>query len=112
MKQAELIKRILAGEALLVAEYRSGTAETIRWRDGETGRALEAVAVRHSIECGTKSIQVSERTPEGFKPENFQAPAKKGQMVVWHVTGMTTQRGVTSGTGTFEPLETDDRVKI
>lgn len=105
MKKADVTNAMLAGAFLIVAEYRSGAAEVINWRDKDTGRALSATVLRHVIEVGQHSVTVNERVPEGAKVEDIKFPAKKGDKVLLHLSSMETTKGMISVRGRIEPIE-------
>jgi len=104
MTAAEFTKRALAGERLLIVEYRGGAAEQIQWRDNTTGKTLTAIVAKHNVESGPNAVSVSERTGENYKIDDFKPAGKKGQLMVWHVNSLIPNKGSLSGTGTFEPL--------
>jgi len=104
MKKEELLKRLEAGECLLVGEYRRGLAETIKWRDKVTKEQLQAPTVRHTIETATKSLTLNERPVEGFKVEDWKQTIPTGTRVVVLVTQYQVQGGAVAVRGTCEPL--------
>src|ERR1043165_9560975 len=53
------LKEWMAGEFLALGEYRMSKAEVINWRDKTTGRAMSAPMLRHTVEFGSLSVQVS-----------------------------------------------------
>lgn len=82
MNMNELAERIRKGECLMLVEYRSSEVERIKFRDKETGKAEEMVKLSHTVEAGTSSFKVSERTNGDFRPDEYRPAFKKGQAVV------------------------------
>lgn len=87
MKLAELTKRIMAGEFIIVGEYRGSKAELGRVRE-EGGGVRTFGILKHRVELGAEALPVVEDTRDmkDFKPETYVAPFKKGQKVAVHVT--------------------------
>lgn len=104
MTKLELQKRIEAGDCLIVAEYRRGVAETLKWRDKATRQAMSGPTIRHTVETATKSISVNERPDDGFVVDTFKQPLAKGSPCVVIVTMYQMQAGAVSVRGTVEPL--------
>lgn len=100
-KAAETWKQ---GAIILCVEYRSSFAETINWRDKATGRATSAPILRHTVEAGNTSIAVVERVPDNFNVETYNAPFKKGEIVLLHLSELNSERGVTKARGTLTRL--------
>lgn len=109
MNETTFINRVRAGAVLAVGEYRHSKAEMIAWRDKQTGRAMTAPVLRHTVELGDQSVAVSERVPDSItKLEDLPpVPFKKGQMVVLHVEELTRNLGQFSARGKLEPFETN-----
>jgi len=100
------MKALLAGQPLLVAEYRRGAAETISYRDKKTGKAASLVVLRHTLETESKSLAVSEFVEvDKIKVETWKQPFAKGTKVVVHLTGLEEKQGATTCKGTIETLE-------
>jgi len=92
------------GAPLMVVEYRSGQAESMSFRDKETGRQREFSKCSHHVEAGSLSIQVSEFLPDGQSVAGWTAPFKKGTIVLFKVKSLTSEKGAWKATGVFEPL--------
>jgi hypothetical protein len=92
------------GHQVVVVEYRNSVAETITWRDKESQKAMSAPILRHNVETETGPMVVDERQGEGFRPEDYKAPFKKGQRCLLHFNDMETQRGVLRARGVLQPL--------
>lgn len=107
MKQAELIKRVLAGEILALGEYRHSKKEMLEWRDKQTGKALSAPILRHTVEFGDVSVAVSERVKDGTKLEDVNWPWVKSQRVVLRVQEIESKLGMVSARGVLEAFESE-----
>lgn len=102
MKEAvELFQR---GKVVAVGEYRSSKPETIHYRDRESGKAAEFSQLRHTVEFNGESVQVSERVGDDFKPAEYRAPFKKGDMVLVELQSMEIVRGSISVRGVVHPV--------
>ena len=104
MKKAEVLPKVLNGEPLMIVEYRSSNAETIPWRDKETGRAINLNLLSHNVEAGTRTIRVSERVPEGTDLTKYEAPFKRGQLCVLHLEEFGREKGSFTARGKMELL--------
>jgi len=88
------------GEFIAIGEYRMSKAEEISWRDKQTGRAMSAPILRHTIEFGSLGVSVSERVPEGRKLEDIKVVGlHKGDKVAVYLTELLTQKGMVSARG-------------
>jgi len=105
MKITELSERVRKGEVVAVGEYRMSKAETINWRDKQSGAAKSAVVLRHVVEVGDKSVTVNERVPDGVKEGDVKVAWSKGQLVVLHLDSWVTERGTVTCRATLELLE-------
>lgn len=104
-KKSEIMDRVMRGERVIICEYRSSKMENIAWRDKESGKAMSAAVIRHTLESGPDSVTVNERTAADFDSSKWVAPAKKGQLVALHFTEFKTERGLMSARGTLEIIE-------
>jgi len=99
----EMFKR---GEKVILAEYRFGKAEHIKYRDKKTGQPASFTTVRHTVEVGDASFLVSERVPEGFKVEEFHSDIPKGARVLLKFEKFTVQNGIGQWAGVVVPVVT------
>ena len=104
MSKTEVSERVLRGEFLAVGEYRHSRAEMINWRDKQTGRAMSAPVLRHTVEFDSQTIAVSERVPDGTKLEDIHVAFKKGEVVVLLLETMERNLGNVSARGRLERL--------
>jgi len=104
IKLADAIKVWQSGSPVLLVEYRNSQAETIKWRDKETRRMMEAPSLRHSVETADSAIVVNERPAETMDVNKYVAPFRKGQKVLLHVQSLTTERGIVSARGILQPI--------
>lgn len=106
MKQAQAIDMWNKGHRLLPVEFRSSRLDHIQWRDKTSGKSLDAHILKHTVEAGNDSISVTERTPDGFSPEQWGGPKfKKGERVILQFDALEIERGLISARGTLLPLE-------
>lgn len=105
MKKADAFKLIEAGELVVIGEYRSSDAQTINYRDKTTGRMTDMDMLSHTVEFGSNSVKLRERTDDNFKPDQYKAPYKKGQRVVVQLESLLREKGVYTGSGKLQPLE-------
>ena len=81
------------GEFIAVGEYRLSKAEMISWRDKQTGRAMTAPMLRHTVEFAAGSVQVAERVPENTRIEDIAVPFRKGERVVVYFSELAQSKG-------------------
>lgn len=101
---ADATKQWQAGRLVFVVEYRHSTAENINWRDKQSGKAMTAGILRHTVETENSVIIVSERTGQDFNPATYVSPLKKGQKVALWLSSLATERGVTQANGVLQPI--------
>jgi len=104
VKKSEVLAKVMAGERLLVGEYRSSQVEQISFRDKTSGQARSFWRVAHTVEFGNLSVSVSERMPDDFDGSKFVAPGKKGNAVVVHMDGWLVEKGTCRASGKLELL--------
>lgn len=109
MKSASLtlkqsVEKFQNGERILIGEYRFGKAETIKYLDKLTRKPSSFTSVKHTVEIGSESFQISERVAEGFDVSSFTAPMPKGAKCVVLFDRFTIQNGVGQFSGTVVPL--------
>jgi len=110
MKSSDVVREVLAGRLLVVAEYRSFKPDSVRMRDKASGQTVIKPKVLHSLEFGDVQVTISEWLPDGVSILDAKPPFNKGQKVV---VRMKTLEPVNFGasytmTGALEPLEADD----
>jgi len=105
MNKAQLIDGVLAGQALVLVEYRQTKVEVVKYRNKETGKAEEMRKIRHHVEGGGAAFPIEERVPEGLNLDTYKSPFAKGQMVVWHVDSMSKVKGVERNSGILEAFD-------
>jgi len=104
MTKAEAVKQWENGVLCVPVIYVGGIAETIRWRDEGTGKALTAPVVKHSIIIGTDVAIVAERVPDDYKVESFKPFCPKMTACLLTVDSKTVTRGVVQIRGRLELL--------
>lgn len=105
MTEDALVKSVLAGDLVVVGEWRGCVAEMLKWSDSKSGRAREAGVVKHSVEFGAVQCSVTDNLPPGILPESYVAPFKRGDRVVVHLHGLAITKGTYSARGSLEPLK-------
>jgi len=105
MDEKTFQSRVRSGEFLAVGEYRHSKSEMLNWRDKQTGRAMSAPILRHTVEFGDSSVAVSERVPEGTKLEDIKIPFVKGELVVLAFEELTRNLGLVSSRGKLEKFQ-------
>jgi len=88
MKSAEIIKRWLAGESIVVVEFRKTEGDEVRRSVVKTGQASVMPMAKHTVLMGDKSYEVSEFLPDGADVKSIKAPFERGQKVFFLLEGM------------------------
>lgn len=88
MKQADLIKHILAGRPLLVVEYRATETDSINRKVVKAGESATMPVVKHKVLVGNDSYEVAEFLPDGSDLSKVKAPFTPRDMVVIEVRTM------------------------
>ena len=97
---ADAVKAFQAGEKVILCEARFSKCETINYRDKKTGQAASFTQIRHTVEIGEAAFLVSERPPEGFKPETFKPEILKGTKCLLRFDRFMVDKGVGQFSGT------------
>lgn len=116
MKQGEVMGLLQRGKPLVMGEFRRRKIEIIRWRDKATGKAMEAPAVRDTVETDDETFEVSPSVfmeiPDGKTVEQHVAdlqaqkvPFSKGAKVLVEISRWEPKGGVVSVRGTLYPIE-------
>jgi len=63
--KTELLKNVEAGQPLLVVEYRTAKADTLRIKAPKTGEQSIRPVVKHIVLVGDTSFEVMEWLPDG-----------------------------------------------
>lgn len=110
MKKSQITPAVMAGNLLIVAEYRSFKVETITYRDKKTGNMLTRFIAKHSCEAGDSQFQVAEFLPDDYSHDKnpMSRPFPKGQSVVVLVESFTQEKGFISVSGDMQALEDDE----
>lgn len=106
MKRDALIKSVLAGVPLVVAEYRGREAEDRNWKDRESGAMTSGTFCHDNIEIGRKPVKVGVRLPDGVRaggPETKDA-FPLGSAVVLRLSSLDATMGNLKATGLLEVL--------
>jgi len=103
--ESELIAQILQGGIWAIGEYRLGKADVIKWRDKTSGKAMEGVVARHTIECGAEALVFSPRLPEGYAVADFGPLLPKGTKCALQVNRVEVDKGNTTVSGTLHEVQ-------
>lgn len=104
MTKKTAVELFQQGHPLLVVEYRSGSAEAVKYRDKETGRDAGFDLATHNVEAGNLTLQVSDFLPDGAKITDWVQPFKKGTLCVLRLKSLRTEKGVHKASGVLESL--------
>jgi len=88
MKQTEYIQRSLAGERLIIVEFRKTEAEEIRRTAPKAGEKSTMPMAKHTVLSNDESFEVSEFLPDGADVKAVKAPFTKGDKVVLALESM------------------------
>jgi len=106
MKQAEYIKRSLAGERLIIVEFRKTVGDEIRRKVVKAGEASVMPMAKHTVLSNDTSYEVAQFLPDGADVKQVKPPYEKGTRVVFALEGMEQTKWGTRMTGEFHgPLE-------
>jgi len=105
MTEQELLGRMMTGGVWAVGEYRNGKCESIKWRDKTSGKSMEALVGRHTIECGADTVTFSPRLPEDYRHEEFGPLVPKGTRVAIAVQRMEMDKGNVTLFGTLHEVQ-------
>jgi len=105
MKEAEVIKHVLAGKPVVIVEYRSYKLDTIAYVDKRTGSRVSKPVVKHAIELGDTQAAIAEWLPDGVDLTMVKPQFTKGQRCVLTLQGIEQVQGFASIRGTLEPFE-------
>jgi len=106
MKQAEILKGVLAGVPLVVVEYRAFKVDNITYADKKAGgmRVTKPI-VKHSIELADTQASIAEWLPDGVNLADVKPSFKKGDKCVLRIEGVENVSGFASIKGKLEPFE-------
>ena len=82
------------GKTVCYAEYRLCESAEREFMSAASGKRESYSGVWHTVEFPTKSVQISDGSiPDGFDPEKYVSPYKKGSMVLIEVESKGYQKG-------------------
>lgn len=112
MKKAEMMDRLMAGEAMIPGTYVLLKKEVIDYtvkKGANVGQAAKFNKLSHAIASerhGIVFVQVDARKIPGFDMDKYSTPFKAGQPVVALITDkMTTNMGIKTVSGELHPIE-------
>lgn len=80
MKLDEVIKLVSATRCVVLAEFRRGSCEVVKYND-KRGERKSFARVTLDVEFDGRPLSVSFRAPEGVDSLNYAPPAKRGQRI-------------------------------
>jgi len=107
MKQAELTAAFNAGKIITVARFLHFKKEVIPYRSRVDGKAATFNKVQYTVMTanGVVFVEPDTRQIPGFNMETFKCPFVDNEKIVVEITGMSTEKGVTTITGNVEKLD-------
>jgi len=112
MKKAEMLERVMAGDAMIPGTYVLLKKDVIDYtvkKGANIGQAAQFNKVSHAIASskhGVIFVLVDSRKIPGFDMAKYESPFKPGQQVVAVVTDkMTTNMGIKTVSGELHPIE-------
>jgi len=88
MKKQVLCDAVLAGQPLLVVEYRATETDTINRKVVKAGESAVMPVVKHKVLVGNDSWEVTEFLPDGADLSKVKPPFTPRQLVVLKVEAM------------------------
>jgi hypothetical protein len=104
----------MAGELLLVGEYRGGRAVRSDYSDNKSGAKIPRLLVVYAVECALGGclgvIKISGNAPEGATElEQVTIPLGKGKRFAFSIQSVSKERDlVTAWIGKGEPLPIEE----
>ena len=114
MNSSEVFKRVMAGELLLVGEYRGGQAVRSDYVDKKSGLRNSRLLVVYAVQCSLGGcfpvVKVSGNAPEGAtQPEQVTIPLQKGKRYAFSIQSVSKDRDLlTAWIGKCEPVLIED----
>jgi len=107
MKEASLVGEMKSGKILMVGKFLMMKKEVVPYRDKKTGQPATFNKVEFQVfgHEGTVFVQPDTRKIANFNMEAFKSPFKSMQDVVVIIESMEVKLGITTISGTVEPLE-------
>lgn len=111
MKESELFRRIMAGELLVVGEYRGGKALASSFVDRKTGAAITRVFLHYVVECNIAGcmpvMKVIAPVPADVTdPEAVTITLQKGKRYAFPIVSLSREHDiVTARLALVEPEE-------
>lgn len=112
MKKAEMMERIMAGDAMIPGTYVLLKKDVIDYtvkKGANIGQAAQFNKLSHAIQSpkhGIIFVMVDARKIPNFDMAKYETPFKPGQPVVAVITDkMTTNMGIKTVSGELHPIE-------
>lgn len=104
IKEAQLVATVMAGQPVVVGEYRGTACQLIEWEDKVTKAKDSFLKIAHKVELtrpdgAVEVIAVEERAPKDFKDASlFVSALRKGQWIVCKLAAMVSAKGNVTAT--------------
>jgi len=106
MKQAEYIKRSLAGERLIIVEYRKAEGDEVRRNVVKAGEKATMAMAKHTVLSNDESYEVSQFLDDGADVKQVKAAYDRGTKVVFALEATETTKWGARMRGEFHgPIE-------
>jgi len=107
LSKSEATLAFLAGEQVIVVEYRGSKVDHVQWRDKQSQRAMSGDFLRHTVESNSASFPVDQRLAEGETAQAViaeleKAGLKKGDKCILRYTQLTSAKGRVEAKGVLE----------
>jgi len=103
--EKDAVAAFLSGQRVALVEYRFGKAETVHYRDKQTGKAAEFTSIRHTVEGPEGSYILTERVADGFKADEWKPEIAKGTRCLLKFSRYMEEKGVGQFSGTLEVVK-------
>jgi hypothetical protein len=112
MNAIELLRPLLGGHIILVAEFRGGKLETVGYVDKKSGEAINRLMLSFAVERqgqGLVSYVLLQRYfPATASPEETEIKLEKGRLYAFPLDAIETRRGILVGRmAAAQPVEID-----
>jgi len=101
---AQLAAMQVAGEFVVIGEFRMSSPEVINYTSKRDGKAMKFAKVNHTVEIGNKAVIVSEGMADDWNPLGYVNPIAKGSRVAVFFTRLETEKGVCQVSGYLVPV--------
>jgi uracil-DNA glycosylase len=112
MKAVELLRPLLGGHIILVAEFRGGKLETVGYVDKKSGESINRLMLSLAVERQGQElvayVLLQRYFPDTATPEETEIKLEKGRLYAFSLDAIETRRGILVGRLAIEqPVEID-----